>query len=52
MKNYQNCEKITFLSLLRLGICLDNEGKVHNAISTYTHHYLLENRENGTKIPL
>ena len=28
MKNYQNCEKITFLSLLRLGICLDNEGKV------------------------
>ena len=25
---------------------------VHNAISTYTHHYLLENRENSTKIPL
>ena len=25
---------------------------MHNAISTYTHHYLLENRENGIKTPL
>ena len=25
---------------------------MHNAISIYTHHYLLENRENGTKIAL
>ena len=25
---------------------------MHNAISTYKHHYLLENRENGTKIAL
>ena len=33
-------------------ICKNCVLQGHNAISTYTHHYLLENRENDTKIPL